>query len=162
MPECDADATTPREPEPERHRAESLRETPQPAPTPAAPPAPAPAARPLSADAGSDTGAQIAKWSLFGAGTVSAGLAVYFALDARAASRDLEDATAWSSDSSDREARGERSTTLAWVCAGASATLVGAGLTLHFLSKPARARSAAGLSFAPLPGGARASFTSAF
>jgi tetratricopeptide (TPR) repeat protein len=161
MPECDAD-TASREPEPERQPAESIRETPRPAPTPVAAPAPAPLARPPSADQSSDTGAQIAKWSLLGAGTISAGLAVYFALDARAASRDLEDATAWSSDSSDREARGERSTTLAWVCAGASATLLGAGLTLHFLSKPARPRSTAALVLSPLPGGARAGFTSAF
>jgi tetratricopeptide (TPR) repeat protein len=162
MPECDAETTPTREPEPDRRLAESIRETAKPAPTPAAASAPATPAQPPPADRSSDTGAQIAKWSLFGAGTVSAGLALYFALDARAASRDLEDATAWSSASSEREARGERSTTLAWVCAGASATLVGAGLTLHFLSKPARARSTAGLSLAPLPGGARASWTSTF
>ena len=87
---------------------------------------------------------------------------MYFALDARAASNDLENATSWRSDSSDREARGERSTLLAWVCGAAGVTLLGAGLTLHLLNEPGRAPNASALQLAPLPGGARASFARSF
>ncbi len=160
MPSCDAQAATVPAAEPPQPEKKGITEVTAPRPAPA--PRDAVTPRNAPADQAPGAGVEIAKWSLLGAGTVSAGLAAYFALDARGASDDLEHASVWSSDESEREARGKRSTTLAWVCAGAGFSLLGAGLTLHFLSEPDRRRSVAGLELAPLAGGARASFTGRF
>ncbi|HMJ16496.1 MAG TPA: tetratricopeptide repeat protein [Polyangiaceae bacterium] len=116
-----------------------------------------------AADSGTGPGTHIVKWSLLGAGAVSAGLAVYFAFDARAASNDIENTSHWDSQMATRKERGQRSTTLAWLCGGAGAALLGAGVTLHLLSRPGpTARPSAALQIAPFTHGARASFSATF
>jgi tetratricopeptide (TPR) repeat protein len=91
-----------------------------------------------TAQSGSQAGLQIAKWSLFASGGVAALAAGYFALSARSASSDVSDAREWNGTLSRREEQGRDAATLSRIFVGSGIVLIGAGLSIHFLTRSDR------------------------
>ena len=96
------------------------------------------------------------------AGVVLGGVGVYFALDSKSASSDLDGYTGpWGQEQVDLEARGKRSATLGWVLGIGGAAAVVAGGVMFAIGGP-KAAETTSVSVIPTNGGAAFSWAQRF